>query len=275
MTAVPHVPSIVNGATRLFGIIGNPIAQVKSPELISERFRARDHNALCLPLLARPEEFDTVLRGLKAMGNFDGFILTIPHKVRAMAYVDKLLPRATRVGAVNVARREADGSWIGDMFDGLGLVIAVRQAGLDFQGKRAMVIGAGGAGSAIIDAIAEAGAASVTIFDLDQGKAGEVAARLAKAHTGCRIAAGPVSVETQDILVNATPIGMAPAGGMPAQFGNLDARLVVADVITDPEITPLLAHARTCGCRISTGVQMYKAQAGMLAGFLIPEVRHG
>ena len=270
-----HSPEIVDGATRLFGIIGNPIAQVKSPELISKRFRASELNAICLPLLARPEEFDTVLRGLKAMGNFDGFILTIPHKVRAMAYVDKLLPRATRVGAVNVARREADGSWIGDMFDGLGLVNAVRQAGLDFQGKHAMVIGAGGAGSAIIDAIAEAGAASVTVFDLDHSKASAVAARLDKAHADCRITAGPVSVENQDLLVNATPIGMAPAAGMPAQFGKLDPRLVVADVVTDPEITPLLAHARACGCRISTGVQMYRAQADMLANFLIPEVRHG
>lgn len=270
-----HSPEIVDGATRLFGIIGNPIAQVKSPELISKRFRASGLNAICLPLLARPEEFDTVLRGLKAMGNFDGFILTIPHKVRAMAYVDKLLPRATRVGAVNVARREADGSWIGDMFDGLGLVNAVRQAGLDFQGKHAMVIGAGGAGSAIIDAIAEAGAASVTVFDLDHSKASAVAARLDKAHADCRITAGSVSVENQDFLVNATPIGMAPAAGMPAQFGKLDPRLVVADVVTDPEITPLLAHARACGCRISTGVQMYRAQADMLANFLIPEVRHG
>ena len=192
-----------------------------------------------------------------------------------MAYVDKLLPRATRVGAVNVARREADGSWIGDMFDGLGLVNAVRHAGLDFQGKHAMVIGAGGAGSAIIDAIAEAGAASVTVFDLDHSKASAVAARLDKAHADCRITAGPVSVENQDLLVNATPIGMAPAAGMPAQFGKLDPRLVVADVVTDPEITPLLAHARACGCRISTGVQMYRAQADMLANFLIPEVRHG
>jgi shikimate dehydrogenase len=270
-----HSPEIVDGATRLFGIIGNPIGQVKSPELISKRFRASGLNAICLPLLARPEEFDTVLRGLKAMGNFDGFILTIPHKVRAMAYVDKLLPRATRVGAVNVARREADGSWIGDMFDGLGLVNAVRQAGLDFQGKHAMVIGAGGAGSAIIDAIAEAGAASVTVFDLDHSKASAVAARLDKAHADCRITAGSVSVENQDFLVNATPIGMAPAAGMPAQFGKLDPRLVVADVVTDPEITPLLAHARACGCRISTGVQMYRAQADMLANFLIPEVRHG
>ena len=270
-----HSPEIVDGATRLFGIIGNPIAQVKSPELISKRFRASGLNAICLPLLARPEEFDTVLRGLKAMGNFDGFILTIPHKVRAMAYVDKLLPRATRVGAVNVARREADGSWIGDMFDGLGLVNAVRHAGLDFQGKHAMVIGAGGAGSAIIDAIAEAGAASITVFDLDHSKASAVAARLDKAHADCRITAGPVSVENQDLLVNATPIGMAPAAGMPAQFGKLDPRLVVADVVTDPEITPLLAHARACGCRISTGVQMYRAQADMLANFLIPEVRHG
>jgi shikimate dehydrogenase len=267
-------PPIVNGATRLFGILGDPIAQVKSPEEITARFHAKGHNALCLPLHARAGAFDTVLRGVKAMGNFDGFILTIPYKVRAMPYVDKLLPRAVRVGAVNVARRDTDGTWIGDMYDGLGLVGAVRQAGLDPKGARAMVIGAGGAGSAIVDAIAEAGAVNITIFDLDQNKANEVAARLGKAHAHCRFRVSPAHAENQDLLVNATPTGMGPVDGMPAEFGKFDPSLVVADVVTKPEITPLLAHARACGCRISTGVQMFKAQADMIAGFLIPEVNH-
>jgi shikimate dehydrogenase len=268
-------PAIVDGATRLFGILGDPIAQVKSPEEITARFRARARNALCLPLHARPDEFDTVLRGVKAIANFDGFILTVPHKMRAMLYVDKLLPRAVRVGAVNVVRRETGGTWIGDMYDGLGLVGAVRQAGLDPKGKRAMVIGAGGAGSAIADALAEAGAVSITIFDLDQNKASEVAVRFGKAHTHCRFSVGPARAENQELLVNATPTGMTPADGMPVEFGKFNSSLVVADVVTRPEITPLLAHARACGCRISTGVQMFKAQADMIAGFLIPEVNHG
>jgi shikimate dehydrogenase len=275
MTAGAANLPIVNGATRLFGILGDPIGQVKSPEEITKRFRARGTNALCLPIHARPDDFDAVLRGLKATANYDGFILTVPHKVRAMPYVDTLLPRAIRVGAVNVVRRERNGAWIGDMYDGLGLVGAVRQTGFDPKGKRAMVLGAGGAGSAIADAIAEAGASAVTVFDLDHGKADALVNRLAKAHGNCQITTGPATAEQRDLIVNATPTGMAPGDGMPAPFGPFDPNLVVADVVTKPDITPLIAHARRCGCRTSTGAQMFNAQGDMIASFLIPEVPHG
>jgi shikimate dehydrogenase len=269
MNAAPDTMPIVNGATRLVGILGDPIDQVKSPEEITKRFRARGANALCLPIHARPDDFDTVLRGIKATANYGGFILTIPHKVRAMAYVDRLLPRAVRVGAVNVVRRETDGTWTGDMYDGLGLVGGVRQAGFEPRGKRVMVLGAGGAGSAIADALAEAGASSVTIFDLDRKKADETAARLGKAHVQCRFSTEPASADNQDLLVNATPAGMAPGNAMPAQFGAFDKALVVADVVTKPEVTSLLAHARACGCRTSTGVQMFNAQGDMIAAYLL------
>lgn len=275
MTAAAASFPIVNGATRLFGILGDPIEQVKSPEEITKRFRARGANALCLPIHARPDDFDAVLRGIKATGNYDGFILTVPHKIRAMSYVDTLLPRAVRVGAVNVVRRERNGTWIGDMYDGLGLVGAIRQTGFDPKGKRAMVLGAGGAGSAIADAIAEAGAAAVMVFDLERAKAEALANRLAKAHNNCQITAGPATAEHQDLVVNATPTGMAPGDGMPAKFGLFDSNLVVADVVTKPDVTPLIAHARRCGCRTSTGAQMFNAQGDMIASFLVPEVPHG
>jgi shikimate dehydrogenase len=136
-----------------------------------------------------------------------------------------------------------------------------------------VVIGAGGAGSAIIDALADHGAREVTIVDVDTRRAHDIAARLGNAHSGCRftVAAKP-DPEGQDILVNASPVGMHPGTEMPAPFGPFDRRLMVSDVVTKPEITPLLAHARACGCTISTGVAMYQAQADMLAQFLLPEI---
>lgn len=263
---------IVDGATRLFGIIGDPIDQVRSPQQITMRFRAAGKNAICLPIQAHVEGFDAVVRGIKAMPNFDGFILTVPHKVRAMDYVDRFTPDAERIGAVNVMRREPDGKWYGDMTDGKGLLRAAREAGFQPKGKRAMVIGAGGAGSAIIDAIADAGAKEVTIVDVDRKRAQAIAARLGNAHSGCRFTIGEANPEGQDILVNASPIGMYPGKDMPAPFGTFDKTLMVSDVVTKPEITPLLAHAQKCGCAISTGVAMYQAQADMLAQFLMPEI---
>jgi shikimate dehydrogenase len=266
------IPEIVDGATRLYGIIGDPIDQVRSPQQITMRFRAADQNGICVPIQASIEQFDAVIQGIKAMSNFHGFVLTVPHKVRAMPYADRLSPDALRIGAVNVMRREADGAWVGDMTDGKGLLQAAREAGFEPQGKRAVVIGAGGAGSAIIDAFADAGVAEITIVDVDAAKAAAVAARLGRAHNGCRFSVGKADVAGKDILVNASPVGMYPGTEMPAPLGRLDPRLIVSDVITKPEITPLLAHARACGCRISTGVAMYQAQADMLARFLMPEI---
>jgi shikimate dehydrogenase len=261
----------VDGATRLFPILGDPIAQVKSPAGISSEFHAKGHNALCIPLHVSIADFDTVMRGLKASQNCGGYILTVPHKLRAMPYVEKPSARAQRIGAVNIVRRDGPDSWVGDMLDGVGFARAARNTGFDFKGKRALVMGAGGAGSAIIDAIAEAGAAAITISDLDNAKATDVATRLGKAHAGCSFTVGAAVADGHDLIVNATPYGMGQGDGMPAPFGKLDPNVVVADVITKPEITPLLAHARACGCRISTGVQMYQAQAAMNADYLIPE----
>jgi shikimate dehydrogenase len=261
----------VDGATRLFPILGDPIAQVKSPAGISSEFHAKGHNALCIPLHVSIADFDTVMRGLKASQNCGGYILTVPHKLRAMPYVEKPSARAQRIGAVNIVRRDGPDSWVGDMLDGVGFARAARNTGFDFRGKRALVMGAGGAGSAIIDAIAEAGAAAITISDLDKAKATDVATRLGKAHAGCSFTVGAAVADGHDLIVNATPYGMGQGDGMPAPFGKLDPNVVVADVITKPEITPLLAHARACGCRISTGVQMYQAQAAMIADYLIPE----
>lgn len=265
---------MVNGQTRLFGIIGHPIGQVKSPEEVTVRFRALGYNALCLPFHVFPDNFDIAMRGLKSMENFGGIIFTVPHKVRAIGYVDRLSPNAASVGAVNVARRETDGRWFGEMFDGLGLVGAVRRVGFELKGKRAMLIGAGGAGSAIADALAEAGVVSVTIFDIDRDKAKKLTERLGKARGQCQFVFGHASTEQQDILVNATPMGTMPGDGIPADFGRFNANLVVADVVTRPEITPLLAKARAYGCRTATGVQMYEEQADMITNFLLAKESH-
>lgn len=272
MSHDPVKPPFIDGATRLFPILGDPIAQVKSPAGISGEFHAKSQNALCIPLHVKPADFDAVMRGIKATQNCAGFILTVPYKLLAMPYIDKPSPRAQRIGAVNIVRREGPDSWVGDMLDGVGCTRALRNnLGFDFKGKRALVIGSGGAGSAIIDAIAEAGASSITIFDLDKAKASDVAARLGKAHTGCKITVGAAEAEGHDLIVNATPFGMGEGDGLPAPFGQLDPNIVVADVIAKPEITPLLTHAKACGCRISTGIQMYQAQAAMIADYLIPE----
>ena len=167
-----------DGATRLYAIIGDPIAQVRSPKVLNPRFAAAGLNAVLVPVHVRPERFDETVRGLMAIGNLDGIIATVPYKARIMPYIGNALPMAAKVGAANALRREPDGSWSGDMFDGRGLVRGLRDARIQPDGRRVMLVGAGGAGSAIAVALADAGVAAITIFDVEAGKAQALADRV-------------------------------------------------------------------------------------------------
>jgi shikimate dehydrogenase len=262
----------IDGATRLFGIIGDPVAQVRSPEAMNPRFAAAGVNAVLVPLHVRPERFDETLRGLLALGNLDGLVVTVPYKARILPFLDRVLPTGRAVGAVNALRREPDGSWTGDMFDGRGLVRGLHARGHEVAGRRVMLLGAGGAGSAVAFAFAEAGAAAISIHDIDPGRAESLVSRLRDAYPACDARVAPPGTG-YDWLVNATPVGMAADGSspdsdrLPAEFGRLDPGLLVVDVIMKPEVTPLLALARACGCRTVGGRAMLEGQADELARF--------
>jgi len=258
---------IVDGATRLYGIIGDPIAQVKSPEILTARIRAARRNALLLPMHVKPDLFDESVRGLKALANLDGIVITVPYKPRIVPFVDRLMPTGERVGAINAMRREPNGEWVGDMFDGKGMLRALHGQGADPKGLCVMLLGAGGAGSAIADAVADAGAVSLTVFDMDKVKGSNLAKRIAEFHPGCATAFGEPTVEGMDILINATPMGMAEGDPLPMKLGKLDSKFVVADVIVKPGPTPFLLQAQTHGCRIVGGHAMIAGQVSELMRF--------
>ena len=257
---------IVNGATRLYGIIGDPIAQVRSPEVFSARFREAGVNALLVPMQVKPERFDETVRGLKALANLDGIIATIPYKGRALGLVDQVLPTGKRVGAINAMRREPDGRWVGDMFDGKGCVAGLRANGLEPEGVRVMLLGAGGAGSAIADALAEAGAQSITIFDQDQAKAAQLAERVTRAHSATQCREGEPTTAV-DVLINATPVGMSSTDGPPLRLDRIDPKLFVVDIVVRPDDTALLALARNAGCRTMPGRAMVAGQVDLILRF--------
>src|SRR5258706_7924061 len=102
---------------------------------------------ILIPVQIAPAKLETAIRGLQALGNIDGIVITVPHKMTMMRLVDEVLPTGQRIGAINAVRREADGSWVGDNFDGKGFVAGLRKNGHEPRGKRALLVGAGGAGS--------------------------------------------------------------------------------------------------------------------------------
>jgi shikimate dehydrogenase len=256
----------IDGATRLFCIVGDPVAQTGSPRVFTGCFEAAGVNAVLVPFHVPAAAFEQTMPGIMALGNLDGIIMTVPFKSRMLPFVDKVLPTGQTVGAVNAVRREPGGGWTGDMFDGRGMVRAVEAHGHSAKGRNVLLIGAGGAGSAIACALAEAGATAITLADVDENKARALAARVAAAFPTCAITVGTAAVAGHDMLVNATPIGMKPSDGLPAPLGKLAAHVLVVDVVYGVE-TPLLRHAAACGCPTVAGRAMMEAQVDEMLKF--------
>lgn len=258
----------ITGETRLFVIVGHPVAQVKAPMAFNPLFHAAGRNAVMVPIDVAPDALATAVAGLKAISNLDGIVVTVPHKVPMAGLVDAVLPTGRMVGAINAARRERDGRWTGDMFDGRGSVHGLRAAGIDVKGRNVLLVGAGGAGSAVAFAYADAGVASLTVCDVDPAKAARVVAGVRQSFPAVRAETGPpVPRAGHDTVVNATPLGMSAADPFPVDPLTIDPSLLVVDVIMKPDVTPLLQAARAKGCRIVPGRHMLEGQVAAVAAF--------
>jgi shikimate dehydrogenase len=254
----------LSGETRIHLIVGDPIGQTKSPGGLTRVFAERAIDAVCIPMQVPAADLDAFMTTIKRVPNIDGIVVTVPHKLAASRHCDGLSERARVLGAVNAMRREADGRWSGDMTDGVALLAALRAAGCEPKGLRALVVGAGGAGSAVALALAETGA-RVAVHDIDRARRDDLRGRLA----AWDVAAGSADPETFDLVVNATPLGMAPGDPLPVVADKLQSGAMVADLVTRPVVTPLLAAATERGARIVTGDDMFAPQAGILADFLL------
>ncbi|WP_217265368.1 shikimate dehydrogenase [Candidatus Sodalis sp. SoCistrobi] len=236
----------INGSTRLYGIVGDPIAQVKTPELMNAFFQQNGINAVCVPLQVTAATFESSLRGIMALANVAGLVITVPHKVRACALADTLSAQAQRVGAVNVLRRDAQGGWLGDMFDGAGLVAGLQAEGFTLRGQRVKQLGAGGSGAAVAFALLEAGVAALTLCDPNGDAAQALVDRINTHYPNgpARVSTSPADLDGIDLLINCSPVGMQPGEGLPAPFTAFSPALQVVDIIMHPPETPLIARAR-------------------------------
>ncbi|MGN6585091.1 MAG: shikimate dehydrogenase family protein [Rhizobiaceae bacterium] len=256
----------IDGATRLFAIIGDPIKQAKTPALFNPLMEKAGVNAVLVPFHVRERDFDVSMKAIMGLGNLDGLVLTYPFKEKSLALVDDLSQRARQIGGLNAMRRGSDGRWTGDMFDGIGLLRAVA-ARTGIAGAKVLLIGAGGAGRAIAFAFAEAGVSSITISDLDRERTGDLAERIQRAHPSCKTRTGSAIAEGHDILVNATPIGMKAEDGLPGEIGPLSPSMTVVDIVPAPHRTPLLQKATEAGAKPIAGSAMTEGQASAILEF--------
>jgi shikimate dehydrogenase len=258
---------MIGASTRLVAIIGSPIAQVKSPDNFNRYFQDRgiDRAMIALDLKAgQIADFVAMARGWE---NLDGLVVTIPHKNAVAALIDELSPRARYLGAVNVVRRHADGRLSGDMTDGTGFLQALHERGFAVAGKSALLIGAGAAGSAIAQALAEAGVAELWIRDIDQKCAKTLVEKLATAFPQCRATVATGEIRPFHLVVNCSPAGMNELDPQPVAQSIIDimpADGLAAEVITSPDHTAFLKAAAARGLAVQTGSEMAKAQFQLL-----------
>lgn len=257
----------LSGETLLFPIAGDPIAQVKSPGLLSDILARRGINGLVVPAHVAPSAYPGFVAAMRQTQNVHGLIATVPHKQANLPLCDHPSERAKFAGSVNVMRKRTDGSWDGDNTDGQGFMDGIEALGFRVAGKRALLAGVGGAGAAIAFEILWRGAAYLALHDLETARRDAIIARLDARFPG-RVGVGSADPNGFDMVGNATPVGMRDTDPLPLEAGKYVAGQVVGDCITKPEITPQLAIARERGCTIMPGLGMFNAQAESLVDFV-------
>lgn len=258
----------LNGETRIFYIVGDPIAQVKSPSLLTKSLNARGENAIVIPAHIAANDLLSFVESAKLMKNLDGVVFTIPHKFAGLELCDESSERARYAGSANVMFRQKNGLWWGDNTDGQGYMDGIQAQGFNVKNKAALLVGAGGAGSAIAFEILERGASLLKIYDQNDKRLSRLVETL-KEKFGDKVFAGDSDPEGVDLVANATPVGMKSGDPSPIIIEKLNKNQFVADVITKPEISPLVAYARDIGCNSMPGSGMFNAQAEILVDILL------
>lgn len=254
---------MITAATRSAGVIGQPIRHSLSPAIFNAAFAAGGLDWAYLAFEVPEGAAGLAMGGVRALG-LEGLSVTMPHKAAVIEGLDDLTHDAEALGAVNCIARVGT-RLVGHNTDGAGFVDSLLvDEGLDVDGLRVVVVGAGGAGRAVAHALGLAGAREVIVVNRSSAPAAQ-AADLAGAAGRVGV---PDDVQGADLVVNATPLGMGVVVStsgepepLPVDPGLLAPGQVVADLIYHPATTPLLAAAEAKGVRTVNGLGMLIHQA--------------
>jgi shikimate dehydrogenase len=247
---------MINGNTTLIAHLGYPTHSFKAPLIYNPWFEKNNIDAVVVPMGVKAEEYPGFLEYLFKLTNIRGALVTMPHKVTTMDLVDEVTPVARVAGATNAVLLRDDGSLLGDQFDGAGFVRGVQRKGFDLTGRRALVVGAGGVGSAIVASLAGAGVAALGVFDPNDAAVSGLAERIHQHYPKIEVNTGSKNPEGYDLVVNATPLGMNETDPLPMDVDRIAPSTFVGEVVMTKEITPFLQAARDKGCPIQVGKDM-------------------
>ena len=256
-----------NYRAELTGVFGKPVDENPTGVMEEAAYREKGLNFRYLNIKVEPEDLGTAMAAVRAFG-MKGINLTIPHKVEVLKYLDELSEAAGIIGAVNTVVNR-DGRLWGENTDGKGFVTSLKNEGISLNGKRIVILGAGGAARAIGVECALAGAEKVTIVNRSRER-GETLAALIGEKTPAESVyvpwEGAYSVEPEtDILINATCIGLYPdINGKPAlDYDTVTPQMTVCDVVFNPPETPFLREAARRGARTVNGLGMLANQGAL------------
>ncbi len=264
---------MIDGATKLLGVLGWPVAHSMSPVMHNAAIRAAGLNACYVPLPCPPEALGEVVAGLRGVG-FLGANVTIPHKQAVIEHLDGLSEESRFTGSVNTLYREGD-RLMGTTTDATGAVLNLRQAGIELDGKTVAVLGTGGAARALAFVLARGRCAGtggrpetfhlpkLTLLGRDRDRTGRLARDIAAGSATTTAVRSGLLAEFAargsgaDLIVNCTSAGMTPdIRGCPIDPALLERRHIVYDVVYQPRETVLLREARRKGCRTVEGIGM-------------------
>jgi len=256
----------ITSSTKLCAVIGNPIGHTLSPAIHNAAFK--EMNLDFVYLAFQVEDVKSALAGMRALNNFRGMSVTIPHKIEAMKYVDEIAEVDRSIGSINTIINK-DGKLIALGTDGPGALKALVDAGVALDGKSVLMLGSGGAARAIAFTLARnAKLSRLTILDINEAFLQGLSADLRAGTDACieseALTDGSLAqaMAHADVIINCTPIGMHPREGVslvPVEL--FRSGQVVFDVVYTPLETKLLADARSRGLLTVSGVEMFINQA--------------
>ncbi len=254
---------MITGATRLAALIGDPVRHSLSPAIHNAGFAALELDWVFVALPVAAGGGSDAIDAMRLLG-LDGLSVTMPHKAAAAAAADEQTEVVRTLGVSNCLYRK-DGRIIADSTDGDGFVSAYESAfGSTLADARVVVVGAGGAARAIVEAVSRSRPASLTIVNRTQ----QAAVQLLELAPDADIAAPDdlAAISAADVIVNATSVGMGGGPdpmGIPVPVEALHGRQSVIDIVYEPRMTPLLIAAADRGAAVANGVGMLVHQAAL------------
>lgn len=256
----------IDAKTALCAVIGKPVGHSLSPAMHNAAFEALGLNYVYLAF--EVEDVAACLIGMRALPNFRGLSVTIPHKLDVMPHLDEIDPMAGRVGSVNTVTNEK-GRLVGTTTDGLGTLRAFEEAGIEIAGKSVLFLGSGGAVRSVAFAFAErANPAHITILGRTADKVSALATDIENG-AGLTVATGTLdtgldaAMKSHNIIIQGTSVGMHghDEGGSLVPAALLRPEHAVFDMVYRPLKTRLIQDAEAAGCKTILGLEMLVNQA--------------